>query len=70
MCAWHVREAMSAAGGRRRAGIGVGRSGLTLPIACLFDWVGGMFWSNVFLVALILAWLAGVGLSSSASSPS
>ncbi len=52
------------------SGIGVGLLGLTLSVACLFDWVGGMFWSNVFLVPLILVWLAGVGLSSSASHPS
>ena len=49
------------------SGIGVGVSGLTLSVACLLDSVGGMFWSNVFLVPLILVWLAGVGLSSSAS---
>ena len=51
------------------SGIGVGLSGLTLSGASLLDWVGGMFWSNVFLVPLILVWLAGVGLSRSASRP-
>ena len=52
------------------SGIGVGLSGLTLSVACLLDRVGGMFWSNVFLVPLILVWLAGVGLARSVTRPS
>lgn len=51
------------------SGIGVGLSGFALSVACLLDWVGGMFWSNVFLVPLILVWLAGVGLSRSPFRP-
>ena len=51
------------------SGIGVGLSGFALSVACLLDWVGGMFWSNVFLGPLILVWLAGVGLSRSPFRP-
>lgn len=44
------------------AGVGVGVAGILLSVACLLDSVGGMVWSNVALVPLLLVWLAGVGM--------
>lgn len=51
------------------AGIGVGCSGIVLSVACLIDSVGGMVWSNVALVPLLLVWLAGVGTRPSTLEP-
>jgi len=31
-------------------------------VAALLDSVGGMFWTNVFLVPCLLLWLAGVAI--------
>ncbi len=44
------------------AGVGVGVAGILLSVACLMDSVGGMVWSNVALLPLLLVWLAGIGM--------
>jgi len=43
-------------------GLAVGVFGIALSVAALLDSVGGMFWTNVFLVPCLLLWLAAVAI--------
>jgi hypothetical protein len=59
--AWFTRRRYSRA--VWLAGLAAGVSGLALSLATLIDSVCGMFWTNVFLLPLLVIWLGGVAHS-------
>lgn len=60
LLAWKARGEY--AGWINAAAAGVVAAGAWLSAAACLDSAAGMFWSNVFLVPALLAWLAGVAL--------
>lgn len=67
MLVWGARQAYPA--WVSIIGLAVGVFGIALSVAALFDWTAGMFWTNVFLVPSLLAWLAAVAIIPPAFKP-